>query len=206
MNEKNEFFPEDLTKEKSLWDIYKASRPIPNTKFNRLITISATLLVAAEIFFSKRLTSQYVLEVQQLSSLGIQIGLSTLGFLIAGFTIFTTISKPRLSISMSQMRHPGLDISYLKKNYFVFMRVFIYYITFCFFCFAMIIAAKPDGLAETIINLSPSAELLKATFSRAAYATTIIFYTIILVQLKSFVFNTYHSVMTALRWEAIDPD
>lgn len=206
MNENNDFHPDDLTKEKSLWDIYKASRPIPSTMFNRSITIASAFLVAAEIFLSKRSTAQYILEVQQLSSLGIQIGLSTLGFLIAGFTIFATISKPRLSISMSQIKHPDLEISYLKKNYFVFMRVFIYYIAFCFFCFAMIVAAKPDGLAESLINLSPSSDLLKATLSRAAYAATIVFYTVILVQLKSFVFNTYHSVMTALRWEAVDPD
>lgn len=198
----SDFPPSDLTKEKSLWDIYKAARSIPSTPFNRAIVICSLGFIVLEIFVSTRPTPLYLKDVRELSLLGLQIGLSTLGFLIAGFTIFATISKPTLSISMSQIKHPDLEMSFLKKNYYVFMRVFIYYIAFCFFCFSLYALGKPHGIIASLVNLSPSAQVLKDAISRISYGSLLMFYVVILIQLKSFIFNTYHSVMTSLRWES----
>lgn len=198
----HEYPPSDLTKEKNLWQIYLSARRIPSTNFNKFFLILSVVIISLDVFLSKRNLDVFLSEIREWSSLGLQVGLTTLGFLIAGFTIFATISKPSLSIAMAQIKHEEFNISHLKKNYFVFMRVFIYYIVFCFFCIFLLLFAKKDGLIFYIMEISPSSYHLKEVGFRIIYVFLLSFHVFILLQLKSFVFNTYHSVMTSLRWEA----
>jgi hypothetical protein len=198
----NEYPPSDLTKEKNLWQIYLASRRIPSTIFNRFFLIISAILISLDIFLSDLKLDYILSEIKQWASLGFQAGLTTLGFLIAGFTIFATISKPSLSIAMAQIENKKFGISHLKKNYFVFMRVFIYYIVFCFFCLFLLFFAKKDGVLFLFLELFPSSNSLKDVGFRLTLVILLVFHVFILLQLKSFVFNTYHSVMTSLRWEA----
>ena len=48
---KYDFNPEELTKEKSLWDIYKLSRKIQTTIFNKIVLIAVFVLSIGYVFF-----------------------------------------------------------------------------------------------------------------------------------------------------------
>lgn len=201
MNTPN-FDPKDLTSEKKLWDIYLASRRIPFSKFNVTSTLVVFVLLIANAAFSKEGLSETTKLVRDMAANGFSISLSTLGFLLAGFTIFATVSQPKLSLSMAAITNNSSGLSFLKHNYFVFLRVFIYYIVFCVFSLSIVVFGHAGGLVSTVVSYTPSPYIVKLVMVKAAYVILFTGYYFLIMQLKSFIFNIYHSVMTSLRWKA----
>jgi hypothetical protein len=120
----------ELTKEKNLWQIYLLSRQIPSSKFNRISLILGMVLMVIHVSTTNQETHEMAERVLKWSELGFGFALSTLGFLIAGFTVFATLSKPSLLLEMACQQHDESKLSYLKYNIFIFFRVFIYYLVF----------------------------------------------------------------------------
>lgn len=199
---KPEFDPKDLTKEKSLWDIYLVSRRIPASKFN----IITTLMVFFALIVNSWLTTQPIIEtigiVRNQAGNGLVISLNALGFLLAGFTIFATVSQPNLFLRMGEIRHPNSDLSYLKHNYFIFLRVFIFYLTFAVFCLLIVMFGHKGGFVSLLVSFSPYSDNVKFAVVKVSYILLFSGYYFLIMQLKSFVFNIYHAVMTSLRWKA----
>lgn len=197
-----DFDPKDLTKEKRLWDVYIASRRIPSNRFNKYTTIVVALALVANSWITTQPIDETIDVVRKLSDSGLAISLSTLGFLLAGFTIFATVSEPSLSLSMAEIIHPESKLSYLKHNHFIFMRVFVYYFVFSIFCLLIIIFGHKGGLIPLLVSYSPYPDNLKIAVAKISYVLLFTGYYYLIMQLKSFIFNIYHSVMTALRWKA----
>lgn len=194
--------PKDLMKEKKLWDIYIASRRIPPSRFNSVTTLLVFILLCVNSWFTTQPISETIDVIRELASNGLAISLSTLGFLLAGFTIFATVSQPSLSLRMSEISHPDSGLSYLKHNYFIFMRVFIYYLTFSVFCLFIVMFGHAGGLVPLLVSYAPYEESVKFFIAKIAYVLLFTGYYFLIMQLKSFVFNIYHAVMTSLRWRA----
>lgn len=197
-----DFDPKELTREKKLWDIYLASRRIPFSRFNFISTLVVFILLVLNAAFSRETLPDTINLVREMASTGFAISLSTLGFLLAGFTIFATVSQPSLSLSMATVTNKKSGLSYLKHNYFIFLRVFIYYVAFSVFSLSIIIFGHSGGLIASIINLSPNPDPLRFFITKAAYVLLFTGYYFLIMQLKSFIFNIYSSVMTSLRWKA----
>lgn len=196
------FDPKELTREKKLWDIYLASRRIPFSRFNFISTLVVFSLLVLNATFSREALPDTITLVREMASSGFAISLSTLGFLLAGFTIFATVSQPSLSLNMAAVINEKSGLSYLKHNYFIFLRVFIYYVAFSIFSLSIIMFGHSGGLIATIINLSPNPDPLRFFIVKAAYVLLFTGYYFLIMQLKSFIFNIYSSVMTSLRWKA----
>ena len=197
-----DFDPKELTREKKLWDIYLASRRIPFSRFNFISTLVVFILLVLNAAFSRETLPDTINLVREMASSGFAISLSTLGFLLAGFTIFATVSQPSLLLSMAAVTNEKSGLSYLKHNYFIFLRVFIYYVAFSVFSLCIIIFGHSGGLIATIINLSPNPDPLRFFVVKATYVLLFTGYYFLIMQLKSFIFNIYSSVMTSLRWKA----
>lgn len=194
--------PKDLTKEKSLWDIYCASRRIPSGRFNKVTTLIVLGLLVLQCWVSEQSVSSTIDVVRRAADMGLATTLSTLGLLLAGFTIFATVSQPSLSLRMAEVLHEGSGLSWLKHNYFIFFRVLIYYLAFSLFCLFIIMFGHKNGLLGTLVSYSPYPTELKFLIAKFSY---VLFFTglyFLILQLKSFIFNIYHAVMTALRWKA----
>ncbi|MEW8073919.1 MAG: hypothetical protein AB2826_26240 [Candidatus Thiodiazotropha sp.] len=198
----SDFKPKNLTSEKKLWDIYIASRRIPFSRFNVITTAIVFLLLTANSWLTTQPISETIEFVRKLSDTGLAVTLSTLGFLLAGFTIFATVSQPSLSLRMAEISHPVSGLSYLKHNYFIFLRVFIYYLLFSLFCLFIIIFCHKGGLIPLLASLSPYPEKAKFALVKISYILLFTGYYFLIMQLKSFIFNIYHAVMTSLRWKA----
>ena len=200
----DEFLPEDLLKEKRLWHIYLASRSIPHSRFNIISTLIVSLCITASACLSPQPVDKTIEIIRYFSSMGLSLSLNILGFLLAGFTIFATVSQPNLLLGMAEMKHPESGLSWLKHNFFIFMRVFIYYLAFAVFCLFIIIFGHPGGLLTllTLVSLSPYNECIKFLVVKLCYIVLFTGYFFLILQLKSFIFNIYHSVMTSLRWKA----
>ena len=85
-----------LLEEKNFFSIYLKARKIPESKFN---TISTCVVFVLSVFF-KLVSDETLVNLREdllhLSWSGFLLSFSILGFLIAGFTIFATVSKPEL--------------------------------------------------------------------------------------------------------------
>ena len=119
--------PKDLTREKSLFALWRLSFKFGQSRFN-LIT---ALLVSALIFrfvwlvpdHSELITGQ----LRRLVTAGIALAPSTLGFLIAGFTVFVTVIRIDVFLAMAQKEKSNTGESFLKYNLSPFMVVFVHY-------------------------------------------------------------------------------
>ena len=196
----------ELFEEKSLWAIYKQCLlRLPKSRFNTIATCMIWLFLLCDcIYFPDRYVSRVAL-VRSVAELGLGYGTTILGFLIAGFTIFATLSKPELFGRMQQLIHRESGLSYLKVNLFAFMEVFILYVFFLVFCLVIKLIGGAGGFLSAIFSYSFSHPvggyyLSREWFSNIAFNIfgTLAFYC--LLALKSFVFNNYQAVLTSIVW------
>ncbi|WP_032900461.1 hypothetical protein [Pseudomonas lactis] len=195
--------PKSLMNEKSLWDIYIQARRIPFNRFNFWATLFVLVAVALQYCMLEISLDEKLKIVREFSTMALGVVVSVLGFILAGFTIFATISQPEMLVAMSKYRHDVSQLSYLKNNFFTFMRVFIYYLLYTVFCLMVIVFAVKGGLVHKLVMLSPISWKIAEWLVGAAYVGLYAGMFFLLMQLKSFIYNVYHSVMTAIRWKAI---
>jgi hypothetical protein len=197
-----DLLPRSFTKEKSLWAIYLQARRIPTNKFNAITTGIVFVLSVLTCWLSGETVAATAKFVRENANLGFNASLAVLGFLVAGFTIFATISNPAMLIRMGGMRHADSGLSWLKYTFFVLIRTFIYYLVFAAFCFSIISFGRSGGLAGIAANWSPYPAEIRFGLVKVASVAMITGQYFLLMQLKSFVFNVYHAVVAALRWRA----
>lgn len=198
---KYKFNEAELTSEKSLWDIYKLSRRILPSRFNFLMISLAMGLLAINSFFLEEDVIKILASTRAWAETGFSFSIAILGFLIAGFTIFATLSKPKMMLAMMDHINKDTGLPTLKYNYFAFMQVFIAYILFTSVYLSIQLFGSQGGLLSNIFQLLPAGECLKVALIKISYVFTggSLLYLILL--LKSFIFNIYATVMNFLRWE-----
>lgn len=195
------FDPNELTKEKSLWDIYLSSRKIRTSKFNQFVLISIVLISGCYVLFIESDISIVLSKSRELSELGLNYSISILGFLIAGFTIFATLTKPTLLLKMMDKTHKGSKLTYLKYNYFVFMRVFIFYLSISSMFFFVILFCGTNGIVPKVVSLIPEANIIKPNLIKISYICLNTSVAFLVLLLKGFIYNVYSITMNNLRWE-----
>ncbi|WP_146093792.1 hypothetical protein [Xanthomonas arboricola] len=159
-------------------------------------------LVGAASFFSDVGAVPTIKAVRDLATLGLNTTLTVLGFLVAGFTIFATVTNPNMLIAMGSFRHKTSGLSWLKHSFFVLIRTFLYFICYATFCFFIVYMASPGGVASLLFRLSPHPDEYKLCCAKLAYVVLATGQYFLLMQLKSFIFNMYHSVVASLQWRA----
>lgn len=197
--------PQSLTAEKNLWDVYKASRIIPESKSTLVISTTTLLLLlslsALEVTSSQSGYARLIDRTQALIGFGFNFTISILGFLLAGFTIFATVTDKNLFVTMARYVHPKYPLNYLKYIFLVFMRVFIYYFLFALFAVLVHLVSLRNSLLTPLIiaifpDLTASKQLLAVIIF--TFSGTWLVYLVWLLQ--SFIFNVYTTLMLAVRW------
>lgn len=195
------FKDSDLTSEKSLWDVYKLSRRILPSKFQVFIVVTVTVFLAFNSFILTDDNSLVLKDVRKWAEMGFNFSITTLGFLIAGFTIFATISKPKMMLAMMDHKNNETGLPTLKYNFFAFMKVFIAYILFSFLFLTIVLFGQKGGFVSNVIDLLPHSDCIKSISIKTFYTIVGGSFVYLLLLLKSFVFNIYAIVMNFLRWE-----
>jgi len=195
------FDPEDLTKEKSLWEIYLSSRNISISAFNKTVLLLSITLLTYYAFYIETDTSLLLSKLRNISEISLGFSVSILGFLIAGFTIFATLTKPYMLLKMMDIEHKDSGLPYLKYNFFAFIRVFIFYLWISSIYLIVILFGEKNGIIPKIINSLPDADISKPYLIRIAYVILSLCAVYLVLLLKNFIFNIYSIVMTHLRWE-----
>lgn len=198
---KYEYKPEEFTQEKSLLDIYLSARRIKFSSFNRNFTIVILVLMLVHSFVLSTDISKLAYDVRKWSEMGFAVGLTVLGFLVAGFTIFITLTKPDMQLALMGVLHKNTGLPHLKYNYFCLIRVFIYYVAILVAYLCVILLGGEGGLLSKIISFLPYDKCIKITFVKFAYGGVGASLIFLILQLKSFIFNLYSITMNSLRWE-----
>jgi hypothetical protein len=194
--------PKSFTQEKSLWAIYRKARRIPSNKFNVVTTTIVFLAACLTCWLSENDIPTTLKFVRDSATLSFNACLTLLGFLVAGFTIFATISNPNMLVRMGELRHGESGLSWLKYTFFSLIRAFIYFIVFTIFCFLIIFEGSTGGLISLLVKWSQFPHEISFAIVKISYVLIITGQYFILMQLKSFIFNIYHTVMATLRWRA----
>lgn len=190
----------ELLKEKNLLQIYKEARKIPFSRFNKIILVSFTIIFVVNGLFIDN--KDLFEKINSVTSLLIGVVVSTMGFLIAGYTIFCTVMTPELSLKMDSCKGKYLP-SLLKEAHFLFIRVFLYYLIYTFLLICVLALGGSSGIGIELIQGT-------ANFHYTIYLTNLITYIVLfsgavflILQLASFIFNIYHTIMTTLAYEAV---
>ena len=99
------------TAEKSLSEVYKKARRVGSTRKNLgvavLVSTVFCLLAITDWHFSLRVLSLASLRalVSQIADIGFALTTAILGFLIAGFSIFASITRPAIFVGLAIMDH-----------------------------------------------------------------------------------------------------
>ncbi|MBF0542609.1 MAG: hypothetical protein HQK91_14300 [Nitrospirae bacterium] len=131
--------------------------------------------------------------------------ITILGFLIAGFTVFATITKIELFKTMARYEHKESGQSFLKFYFFTFMQIFIDYILFIFFCLLIKLFASSGGLLTMfIIKTFSNFATIKHVLVSLGLVIIGTWFFYLLLMLKVFIFNVYIMIMTTIRWEFVN--
>lgn len=195
------FDASDLTSEKSLWDVYKLSRKILPSKFQVIFVLGSFLALASNSFLLASDQNIILADLRKWSEMGFSFSITILGFLIAGFTIFATLSKPKMMLAMMDHTNKETGLPTLKYNFFAFMKVFIAYISFLVLYALIVLFGQSGGFIANVVEYLPNADCVKSIVINIVYAIVGSSFIYLLLLLKSFVFNIYAIVMNMLRWE-----
>lgn len=195
----------ELLQEKNLREIYTKSKTIPISNFNTYfpVVVGAIFLfilhignVSIETSYSK---------INELSSFLFSPIFATLGFLVAGYTIFCTISPLDLQKKMIKYTDEKTKLIFFKKVHFTFIRVFIYFIVFSFLLFLIFFFKDLNlDLGKSIFKIDTLREIYKYT-NYLILTLLITGATFLFCELSSFIFNIYNSVATTLHWLINNP-
>lgn len=195
------FKPSDLTSEKSLWDVFKLARKIKTSKFTLIAVILVASMLALNAFILEDDIKVVLNDLRLWSGTGFSFSISTLGFLIAGFTIFATLSKPEMMLNMMDHNHKETGLPILKYTFFTFMRVFIAYIIFAAVFLFVLLFAQDGGFLDNAIAKLPYDYEIKEFLIKIGYVLVGTGFVYLLLLLKTFIFNIYSIVMNMLRWD-----
>lgn len=200
------FNPEDITKEKSLLDIYRQAFFIFPGRLHISIVTSVLLCLAINAFFLEKNADILLSNLREWATFGFNFSITTLGFLVAGFTIFATLTKPKMMLAMMEHKNKKFDLPTLKYNFFVFIKVFISYISLAVIYAIVMILGQKNGFLSNFIDFlfnlcDANPYAMKVFVSKLGYALIGSSLVHLLLQLKSFIFNIYIIVMNLLRWE-----
>lgn len=205
MTKMNEFNSDELTEEIGLLDIYKVSRSkLPRSRINDFSTLAIFTMLIIYAFFSNETSSSLLEKVRKWSEIGFSFSAGILGFLIAGFTIFATVSDKSLFVEMSKIVDKKSGLSYLKYNFFTLMYVFIAYVGFAVLCLLIQLLCGSSGFLSILVrwvSLDNNFLISKRILSGVGIVVVGTYFFYVLIILQSFIFNIYHIVMTSIRWE-----
>ena len=201
---------EELFDEKNLWQVYVRARRLTGSKFNHWATRLGTLLILVTIsygmYFSEpRLITptDIIAWVREWSSTGISFATSTLGFLIAGFSIFASVTNKKLFIALAHLDYKDTGVSRLKFIFFNFIVVFLHYLSFLGLCLFVKLFFGPSGPLSLIVQDAIGGCLrLEETLVLISALIIGTWFIAIVLMLKSFIWNLYQAVLLAIATEA----
>lgn len=190
---------DDLLREKSLWGVYRLSWELRFPWGCFVPSASLAILLFCYSVFVAEDTVNFSQQAKQVVDFGFGYASSILGFLIAGFTVFVTLTNPRLFVKMSAIKREGSRLSWLKETFAIFMHVFVHYSSFLIASILVKLLTLPGGIIPHLVLTyasDPVAWKRLISVTALAFFSGWLFYISLL--LGRFIFNTYHACMLSI--------
>jgi hypothetical protein len=198
-----------LTREKSLLAVYRKARKVAsapiNARFAGGVFVALVLALAANAWFDMPIApySSLILGIREVADAGFAFTTAILGFLIAGFAIFASITKPGVFILLAKLDHKKEGISRLQFIFFNFLLVFIHFLTFLGLCLMVKVTLYSGGpLSGALRWLAESRQLVIVIGASLMFAAMTAWLVFLLMLLKSFIWNLYQAVLVTILTEA----
>ena len=196
---------DQLFEERSLSSVFVRSPGLFHSHFNQVAMILVVTAVFLLLFYSYNGLVDESSDVPAVvdviiswSEIGTTISASILGFLLAGFAIFASVTRPALFANLARIEKANTGLSELKYAFFSFMNVFIHYVSFLSFC--LIVSLSLEFLVADSANwqfLPGDVEKI-----RISYVIFILVYsiwiTVLILKLKSVIWNVYQIVLLSI--------
>ncbi|MBS0245220.1 MAG: hypothetical protein JSR61_01270 [Proteobacteria bacterium] len=194
-----------IFQEKTFSSVYFKSRKVCSSRVNFNTAMFAFLFVAAYLganfHFGMGWISfpSVIVTIRAIGEVGLTVTTQLLGFLIAGFAIFASITKPEIFIMLAKLPHTEGGITRLQFIFFNFMFAFIHFILFLAASVFIKIILPPNGpfsgLLQMFSSACPMVLSVLAGLLLCALAAWLVF---ILMLLKSFIWNMYQSILLTI--------
>lgn len=193
-------------KQKSLWEVYRLSRrtlppSIWNRRSVRIIGLIMLFVFLMGIFFAPdNFTHKNALNLlQTISQQAFVLAVGILGFLIAGFSIFASVTKSRLFIMLAEIQYENTEINRLQFVFFNFLNVFtIYFGLLAASLFLFIGAADDSPLLIVAMPYFTEFSKLSTMLLSLINFLLIMLVVISILRLKSFIWNLYQAVLVSI--------
>ena len=189
----------DLLKEKNLWEVYCLSWKLETPWAILLppILLGTLLLLFAAVTIEN--PNNFTSQARQVIELGITVSSTILGFLIAGFTVFATLTNPTLLVKMARSKIVKENISWLKKTFAIFMHTFAHYSAFLVVAVLVKLLTFPGGVVSYALSrCATNPALWKSWFAAIGLAALSAWLLYLVLLLGRFIFNTYHACMLSI--------
>tara|TARA_R110001583_G_scaffold194778_2_gene366963 strand:+ start:2568 stop:3203 length:636 start_codon:yes stop_codon:yes gene_type:complete len=190
----------ELTKENNFFELYKLTRKIPTSKDNLYIYWSVLVFF---VLISITTVTEYTNELEILKAATkdlINWSISILGFVLAGYSIFASLTDKSLQLLLAGKVHKDTNINRLKHTHGLFIKVLIDLIILIFVCYFLKILFVDRNIIDSIVSKTLTPEQLALWLSIInAIVDSLFVYMLLLC--KSFVYNVYHIIMITTRWE-----
>ncbi|MFM4819964.1 hypothetical protein ACEUDB_04745 [Aeromonas hydrophila] len=201
MENKNDY--SDITEENSFIKLYILCRKMPLSPFSIVTFWITAIIITASYLHSPRKEIKLLLELLHTDSINIVSWSMTItGFVIAGYAIHATLADKKMLMRMHTVQDHRHGMSYLKSINGVYIKI----------CIDLIISTITIFLISNKVLLEVIFPLDKISGSERLYHLLIsmfigivnALFVLQLVLALSFIYNMHHSVMTAVRWYAMN--
>lgn len=196
---------ERATKEKSLGEVYWKARRVGSTKTNfrmaALVGIAFILFALADWYFDLAVFSSGELNalLNQIAEIGFALTTAILGFLIAGFSIFASITRPAIFAGLAKLDHKDSGLSRLQFIFFNFLLVFVHYLAFLgASIFLKLFLPVAPALIDLVLQHA-GISAMQVWWTGVGLAGLLLSWLAFLMMLlKSFIWNIYQAVLVVI--------
>lgn len=186
----------NLLAESGFWDLLRITLKIKFNTENALIPLVVFIFVFLCNLFGE-LGSDNLQMNDVASSAKDLVGwyYTILGFLVAGYTIFASVTSIKSSIRMAQLKEEQTGLPYLKYLHAIFFKTIIVFFLASFLSLITVIIFRKHGFLGVIYkSVHQEMHYILSFFD----AINIALFFLSLMLLKSFLYNIYSAVMTAV--------
>ena len=202
----------DVIAERNLWHVFRKSIGLVGKPLDYIPSIVlAVVALPASYIGEYRLQSLVCLERQEKmlvtwSSLSVNFAIAILGFLIAGFSIFATLSDKELFRKLASYRRTDRSISQFKFIFFNFLYVFVIYLVVVITSAVLAVLSEENSPVDYLLHKLGSAD---EPAIRVVFCTVICVYLALVLHalliLRGFIWNIYASLVIAIFWQPPAP-